>query len=60
MNNPNFHLGFNICALHFIDPLFFNRFMILLSPTYEVPPHQIILEITERDLLDKNNHSFFQ
>ncbi|MFT4058290.1 MAG: EAL domain-containing protein [Legionella sp.] len=54
--DPSFHLSFNICALHFTDPDFFNRFYKLLND-YTVSPNQILLEITERDLLDENNET---
>ncbi len=55
---PNFHLGFNISALHFTDTLFFEQFALLVTQ-YSISPTQIILEITERDLLDKNDKIFF-
>lgn len=54
---PDFHLAFNITALHFTDPLFFNKFNVL-QERYAIPAHQIIFEITERDLLDRNNDIF--
>lgn len=54
---PAFHLGFNISALHFIDKHFFKHFYHLLKK-YKVSPHQILLEITERDLIDLNNNLF--
>lgn len=57
-DSPNFHLGFNISALHFTDALFFEQFAALVNQ-YGVSPTQIILEVTERDLLDKNNKVFF-
>lgn len=55
---PNFHLGFNISALHFTDALFFEQFTSLVKQ-HNIAPTQIILEVTERDLLDKNNKIFF-
>lgn len=55
--HPDFHLAFNITALHFTDPQFFTKFN-LLKERYNISPHQIIFEITERDLLDKNNDTF--
>ncbi|BCA95613.1 hypothetical protein TUM19329_19740 [Legionella antarctica] len=55
---PYFHLAFNISALHFTDITFFNKFNSLVRE-YAISPTQIILEITERDLLDKNNNIFF-
>ncbi|MCL9684295.1 EAL domain-containing protein [Legionella maioricensis] len=57
-NYPDFHLAFNISALHFTDPTFFNKFNLLVEQ-YVISPTQIIFEITERDLLDKNNGIFF-
>lgn len=54
---PDFHLAFNISASHFTNALFFNQF-ITLSEKYSISPAQIIFEITERDLLDKNNAVF--
>lgn len=57
-NYPDFHLAFNISALHFTAPTFFNKFNVLVEQ-YAVSPAQIIFEITERDLLDKNNGIFF-
>ena len=57
-NHPDFHLAFNISALHFTDPTFFNKFNLLIEQ-HAIPPAQIIFEITERDLLDKNNGVFF-
>jgi sensor c-di-GMP phosphodiesterase-like protein len=57
-NHPDFHLAFNISALHFTDPTFFNKFNLLMEQ-HAIPPAQIIFEITERDLLDKNNGVFF-
>jgi len=52
-----FHLGFNLSALHFIHPDFFPAFNALVT-RYSIFPQQIILEITERDILDKNEKIF--
>ncbi|AEW51672.1 TPA: EAL domain-containing protein [Legionella pneumophila] len=52
-----FHLAFNISALHFTDSIFFNQFHKLIEK-YNISPHQIIFEITERELLDKNDTTF--
>lgn len=52
-----FHLAFNISALHFTDSVFFNHFHKLIEK-YNISPHQIIFEITERELLDKNDTIF--
>lgn len=54
---PYFHLAFNISALHFTNPEFFNGFNKLIKE-YHVSPHQVIFEITERELLDKNDKIF--
>ena len=56
-NYPDFHLAFNISALHFTDPHFFTKFNLLVEQ-HVISPTQIIFEITERDLLDKNNAIF--
>ena len=53
--HPEFHLAFNLSALHFISPTFFNEFYRLVDQ-YSISSHQIILEITERDLLNKNDN----
>lgn len=55
--NPLFHTAFNISALHFTDPDFFNSFYKMIAQ-YHINPQQILLEITERDLLEKNNEVF--
>jgi sensor c-di-GMP phosphodiesterase-like protein len=57
INNPDFHLSFNLSALHFKDPTFFNKFDVL-AQHYKIAPKQILFEITERDLLDKNDTVF--
>ncbi len=54
---PYFHLGFNLSALHFTDSSFFSGFN-KLKEQYSISPNQIIFEITERDLLDKNDLIF--
>lgn len=54
---PEFHLAFNISAFHFSDKEFFNQFEALMKQ-YGILPSQIILEITERALLDKNDAIF--
>ncbi|VEB37715.1 EAL domain-containing protein [Legionella cherrii] len=53
-NQPTFYLSFNICALHFTDSHFFPKFYKLVQH-YSISPKQILLEITERYLLDMNN-----
>ncbi|WP_298625972.1 EAL domain-containing protein [uncultured Legionella sp.] len=56
-DDPDFHLAFNLSAWHFTDPVFFDTFNILIKQ-FAVNPNQILLEITERELLDKNNSIF--
>ena len=56
-DDPEFHLSFNICALHFTDLTFFDKFYKLLT-NYSISPRQILFEITERDLLDKDNEIY--
>ncbi|TAL58491.1 MAG: EAL domain-containing protein [Legionella sp.] len=56
---PNFHLGFNLCAAHFFDPHFFNKLYQLMEQ-YQIAVQEVILEITERDLIDKNDMVFNQ
>jgi sensor c-di-GMP phosphodiesterase-like protein len=55
--NPKFHLGFNLSLLHFKDANFFAQFY-NLQQQYAIASEQILLEITERDLLDKNDSIF--
>lgn len=55
--NPHFHLSFNLSALHFTHHDFFSRFFELVNK-HAIPPKQVVLEITERELLDKNNQVF--
>lgn len=55
--HPEFHLAFNLSAQHFTDTSFFSKFYQLVTQ-YNIPPNQILLEITERDLLDKNDSIF--
>lgn len=59
LTHPKFHLSFNICALHFVDPQFFDLFDHLMKQ-YNIRPQQILFEITERDLLDQNNKIYIQ
>ena len=53
----HFHLAINLSGVHFKDPLFFNKFNVL-KKHYGIEAHQILFEITERDLLDKNDLLF--
>ncbi|KTC78617.1 EAL domain-containing protein [Legionella cincinnatiensis] len=55
----SFHLAFNLCAYHFTDTLFFAQFYKLVDQ-YSISPKQILLEITERYLLDVNDKSFIK
>lgn len=55
--NPLFMLSFNISVLHFSDKVFFKHFYELIEK-YHISPKNIIIEITERDILDKNDLSF--
>ncbi|QEY51697.1 EAL domain-containing protein [Legionella longbeachae] len=57
--SPSFHLAFNLCAYHFTDTLFFDQFHKLVDQ-YSISPNQILLEITERYLLDVNDKSFIK
>lgn len=54
---PYFYLGINITVKHFQDTFFFNRLNELIRQ-YEINTTQIVLEITERHLLDTNNPDF--
>lgn len=57
--NPNFHLSFNINGLHFTEATFFECFYQIIKD-YSILPSQILLEITERDLLDEHNEIYFK
>jgi sensor c-di-GMP phosphodiesterase-like protein len=48
--HPNFYLSINLSSAHFTDPRFFKTFS-LLCKKFNIPAKQIMLEITERDLL---------
>ncbi len=52
--NDGFHLAFNLSKDHFKDKQFIDD-MIALCEQYAVNPQQIILELTERQLLDLND-----
>ncbi|GGI81371.1 EAL domain-containing protein [Legionella impletisoli] len=49
-NHRDFYLGFNLSAAHFSHHDFFHRFEELCL-TFQVKPSQILLEITERELI---------
>jgi len=48
--NPDFHLSINLSSIHFTDTPFLEKF-IALCKHYRIRINQIILEVTERDLL---------
>ncbi|KTD17243.1 EAL domain-containing protein [Legionella jordanis] len=51
---PYFHLAINLSASHFHDKHFFADFF-KLCDDYQIQPRQIMLELTERQLLDQEN-----
>ncbi|MBA2656085.1 MAG: EAL domain-containing protein [Tatlockia sp.] len=55
-SNPKFHLAFNLSAIHFNDNDFLKLFYDLCS-VYQIPAQQIMLEITERQLLNQADES---
>lgn len=57
--NPLFHLSINICAAHFIDPDFFDKFY-QLQQDYSIASTQVLLEITERNLLDEHDEIYLK
>lgn len=56
---PNFHLAFNLSASHFVDRDFFNQFYELCA-FYKIPAQQLMLELTERQLLDQDDPKLVQ
>jgi sensor c-di-GMP phosphodiesterase-like protein len=52
-NHPDFHLAINFSSIHFSDPKFFKTF-VSLCEKFNILSNQIILEVTERDLLQHN------
>lgn len=48
--NPSFHLAINLSSIHFIDPTFCKTFLNLCEK-HAIAPQQIVLEVTERALL---------
>ena len=52
--NPDFYLSFNLSAIHFSHQHFLTEFK-QLCQKYEIRPQQMMLEITERDLLSRDN-----
>jgi sensor c-di-GMP phosphodiesterase-like protein len=53
-DRANFYLSFNISSLHFKSNTFFAVFYGLIEK-YSINPKQIILELTERELLNKDD-----
>lgn len=51
---PDFHIGVNIGHQHLISTDFVDQ-LIDLCRRYNVPPRQILLEMTERELIDLSN-----
>ncbi|MBA2652232.1 MAG: EAL domain-containing protein [Tatlockia sp.] len=52
--HPDFHLAFNLSAIHFTDNDFLNDFYELCSDQ-DVPAKQVMIELTERQLLDQGD-----
>lgn len=52
----HFHLAFNLAPVHFKDETFFSKFYALCEK-HHIPPAQIMLEMTERELLNQNDNS---
>lgn len=53
-NHPTFYLAFNVSASHFNDRQFFSKFYNLCHK-YKIPANQVMIELTERELLDQND-----
>lgn len=51
---PDFHLSFNFSAKHFNDVNFIRQFYELCI-NYKIPAKQIMIELTERELLNHND-----
>lgn len=52
-----FYLAFNMSAHHFTSPTFFADFIKLMDK-HALKPEEILLEITERDLINKNDQIY--
>ncbi|KTD23440.1 Rtn protein [Legionella lansingensis] len=52
--HPDFHLALNVSAIHFSHPNFFTEFFNLCE-RYKIKPQQLMIELTERQLLDQDN-----
>lgn len=53
LSNPAFHLAFNLSPSHFRDEHFFTQFYELCTK-YRIPTHQLMLELTERELFNQD------
>lgn len=51
--NPHFHMAINLSSAHFSDPHFFEK-LIELCKIRNIGVNQIMLEVTERDLLQND------
>ena len=52
--NTDFHIAINLSAVHFSNNHFFDSFYTLCRK-FQIPPQQITLELTERDLLTQED-----
>ena len=52
--NTPFHLALNLSAIHFTHTNFLDS-LSKLCTKHQVSPHQLVLELTERDLLSQND-----
>ena len=55
LSKSDFHLAFNLSAMLFTNNHFFESFLTLIKK-YRIPPQQLTLELTERDLLIHDNN----
>lgn len=55
--HSSFYLAFNVSTMHFTTPQFFSKFIKIVKK-HKVNPKNIILELTERALFNKNDHVF--
>ena len=53
-SSPNFYLSINLSSVHFVDTTFFDEFRQLCTE-FDIPTNQIMLEVTERDLLQNDS-----
>lgn len=54
-----FYLSFNLSAHHFTSNTFFNNFIKLVEK-HHLSPQNIMLELTERDIINKNHQVFHE